>query len=75
MGIEVIQKIKDFIYSRKFNKKQIKEIEFGMVEGLDTKYYAKKYFDEYQMREIRYGLEEGLDVKNIMPNDLMIVLR
>jgi len=45
-----------------FNKSQLKQIEKGIIAGVDVSIYAKPEFVWKQMEQIRWGLEEGLDV-------------
>ena len=39
-----------------FDKKQLKQIELGVIAGVDVSIYAKPEFDWEQMKEIRLGL-------------------
>lgn len=46
----------------RFDQYQMKQIEWGLEEGVDVDKYADPKFDSDQMREIRKGLEDGVDV-------------
>jgi hypothetical protein len=59
--MDVKEKLRE--YKRQgFGVWQLKEIEYGLREGLDISKYAKKEFDWMQMEEIRLGLESGVNV-------------
>ena len=47
----------------KYSEDQLKEIELGKEQGLDTKVYENPAFLAMQMQEIRLGLIKGLNVK------------
>ena len=51
-----------------FNKRQLQEIELGVVQGLSSaqvNMYAKLEFNSYQMCQIRVGLENGLSLERV----------
>lgn len=39
----------------------MRQIRFGLEEGLDVSLYNSKQFDWFQMEEIRLGLKDGID--------------
>ena len=45
-----------------FNRDQIKQIEKGIIAGVDVSIYAKPEFGWLQMEQIRFGLEGGIEV-------------
>ena len=44
----------------KYNEYQLKQIRFGLEDGLNVSFYADPKFSWKQMEQVRLGLEYGL---------------
>lgn len=51
-----------YINQNTFSHLQLKELELGLEEGIETQYYAFPELSPEQMRELRLGLLDGVDV-------------
>lgn len=63
---EIRTLVNSYNKDERFSKRQLKEIETGIKDGLTKEQiavYADPKFDEHQMNALRYGYKEGLSIE------------
>lgn len=64
-----IETLMNMYYEEDFSHYQLREIEEGLLNGLDVSVYTHRYFLSDQMKLIRKGLEKGYDVSTYAVRD------
>jgi len=75
---QVERELNEIIKGKEFNKDQLYEIRYGLLQCLDVSIYSNPKYNDEQMYEIRKGLEQSLDVSsyldpNISVEDMFII--